>query len=324
MTYSKTSAVICASAALFLLGCPSDDTTDTGGQGSSTGTGVGSGDTSSTPSATTTGTPSGDTTAGTQGGTTTGEDTTAGGGTTGSSSGDDGTTGSSTDSSSSDDGMGSSTDSSSSDDGMGSSSGESSGSSGSTGDPGDPCDGAEVLLYEQTPVVGALEGGPAGIGAGGFIRSADDFEVDAADQCWCVTRVVLPGSYVDAMLTGDLEVGFYEDAPGVPVNPAIAIESGVPTDVAGVFDYTLANPVVLPADTYWLSAMPEIASIDLGIWFWAPGTTMEGSSWAMETTFAPFVPACSNWTGGSTCFPAGSAADLAFEIHGVVGGDSCM
>ena len=307
MTYFDTKAIFSASVVLLLAGCPGDDTADTGGNDDTTTTGADA-ETGVTPppAGTTTGIPTAETSsgAGAESTTSEGEDTTDGGETT------EGTDSGSTDGSDSTD----STDST----------GEESESSGSTGVPGDPCVGTEVLLYEQTPMAGAKTGAPGGNGTGGIIRSADDFEVDAADQCWCVTRVVLDGFYVDTALSGDLEIGFYDDAPGVPLNPPLALESGVPMDTDGVFDYTLATPVVLPADTYWLSAMPEIPDVNAGIWFWTPATTMAGSPWALESTFVQFVPACMDWSGGSLCFPPGPMSDVAFELHGVVGGDSCM
>lgn len=143
-----------------------------------------------------------------------------------------------------------------------------------------------------------------------------------ADQCWCVTRVVLTGSFESSMLSGDLEVSIHDDDMGVPLNPPIAMEAGVPMDMAGVFDYTLATPVVLPPGVHWLAAMPELPDINAGIWFWLPSGVVFGSPWAMEADFPPFVPTCQTWQSGNLCFGL-MATDLAFEIHGVVGGAAC-
>lgn len=193
-----------------------------------------------------------------------------------------------------------------------------------TGTPADPCDGAEVLLYEQASGGGMVTGAPAGMDDAQFIRSADDFDVEEGDQCWCVTRVVLHGEFFDSMLSGDLEVGLHEDAGGLPTNPPIAVESGAPIDTNGQLEYTFETPVVLSAGTHWLAAMPTIPDVDAGIWFWLPTTGAVGTPWAMESDFDPFVPDCADWASGVTCFDLTAGTDLAFEIHGVVGGDSCM
>lgn len=207
-------------------------------------------------------------------------------------------------------------------DGSSGSDGSSSGTT--TGTPTDPCDGAEVLLYDQPSGGGMVTGAPAGMDDAEFIRSADDFEVAEADQCWCVTRVVLHGEFFDSMLSGDLEVGLHEDAGGLPTNPPVAVESGAPIDMNGQFDFTFETPVVLSPGTHWLAAMPTIPDVDAGIWFWLPTTGAVGTPWAMEADFGPFVPDCEDWTSGTTCFDLTAGTDLAFEIHGVIGGDNCM
>lgn len=293
-----------AALAIALTACPGDDSpVETDGASSSSGG----------ADSTTTGTPT------TLDGTTT--DAMTSGGTTGSTgmadSSSGGTTEGATDS-------GSTGGSSSSSDGGSESSGSSSG-----GMMGDPCDGMEVLLYEQAPGMFMDDpGSPAGDGVGGFARSADDFVVPAGDQCWCITRVVLPGSFQMSMLSGDLEVGFYEDAGGLPMGVPLTTDSGAPIDMAGTFDYTLGAPVILDAATYWLSAMPTIPNSIDGIWFWAPGATSNGSSWAFESNIGMLPPACiGGWVDLNACTGGMSPFvhdDTAFEIYGVVGGDACM
>lgn len=199
------------------------------------------------------------------------------------------------------------------------SSSESSGSS--SGGVVEACGGPEALLYAQGPS-GASPGTPSATSATGSYRSADDFEVDGADGCWCVSRVVLFGEFVDSMLGGELEIAFHDDDAGLPLDPPIAQDMGTPTDVDGVLDYSLASPVELPAGIYWLSATPEIPDVDVGIWWWLPSDVSFGSSWALLTDSLP-PPECQGWVTGSSCIPTLSFTDLAFELHGVVGGGGC-
>ncbi len=243
----------------------------------------------------------------------------------------DGTMGSTSTADSTDSGATGSSDSGSTGEGSSSSGGGSESSSGSSSDGMmmDACDGSEVLLYEQTPG-GFMDnpGSPAGDGVGGFARAADDFVIPAGDQCWCITRVVLAGNFEMSMLSGDLEVGFYEDDGGLPMNGPLITDVGAPVDMAGTFDYTLSAPAVLDAATYWLSAMPTIPNSIDGIWFWEPSASSNGSSWAFESDIPMLPPACvGGWVDLNACtggmFPT-MHDDTAFEIYGVVGGDACM
>ena len=301
----RLSTALAAALALSLTACPSDDApAETEGASSSSGATDG---TTTTADGTTTDAVTGDGTTGSSGTV----DSTGEGAT------DSGSTSEATDS-----GSGSTDEGSSS----GDSGSESSGSSGSGGMMMDACDGPEVLLYEQTP--GMFDpGSPAGEGVGGFARAADDFVIPAGDQCWCITRVVLPGVYQETMLSGDLEVGFYEDAGGVPMPAPLTTDVGAPIDMAGTFDYTLGTPTILDAATYWLSAMPTIPNSIDGIWFWAPSGSSNGGHWAFESDIPMLPPAClGGWVDLETCAAPSPFLhdDNAFEIYGVVGGDACM
>ena len=302
MTFIRTSSRV-SLILLLVSACPGDD-----GMAEGSGSSTGPGTTGSSVTLSTTGEPM------TTGATSAASGSTSGADSTGTVGLDTGTTTALETTSGSDSGSGSGSGSGSE------SSGESSGSS--SGGMVDPCDGMEALLYEQAPDMAAGIGAPAGIGVGGFIRSADDFVIDPADQCWCVTRVVLSGAFIDSNLSGDLELSLHDDDLGVPLNPPTTVESGVPMDMAGTLDYTLASPVILPAGSHWLAALPQLPDINDGIWFWLPSMVVAGSEWAMESDFPPFIPACQNWAPGNPCFDI-TATDLAFEIHGVVGGAAC-
>jgi len=175
----------------------------------------------------------------------------------------------------------------------------------------DLCVGFEQLLYAQ-PSVQPI-GAPSSSGPDGFVRAADDFPLD---KCSCVTRVVAFGEFADSEFAGDIEVGFYAGGDG-PLDPPLAVEAGAAARVEGGLEYTLAQPVVLAPDTYWLSAMPTLAQIDVGsgVWFWDLADSDFGGEWMMQSNL--LQRECGPWSSEPRCLGGLGGHDLAFEIYGV-------
>lgn len=191
------------------------------------------------------------------------------------------------------------------------------------GDPTDPCAGPEVLLYGQP----GFNYAPGALGGTyppdpHYIQLADDFLISAEDQCWCVTEIVLIGNFNYGMLAGDLHVGFH-DGDDLPLDPPIFEDSGVPLEDDGHFTYTLSEPAVLAAGRRWISALPELEVVTLdGSWHWRGSMEGGGNEWAMKTDYATFSCGDAGWAPGESCYAIGFD-DLAFEIHGSVGGEAC-
>jgi hypothetical protein len=191
---------------------------------------------------------------------------------------------------------------------------------GDSGD-GDPCMGSTVQLFNQPALDSMPFGAVGGIGLVNYLRPADDFTVPEGDQCWCVQKIVVYGTLDGAFHDGIVEFRFY-GGDSLPQEPQIYTDSG-PTEAAGDFDYLLFPGVVLPAGHYWLAVAPLLNnSLDQGVWYWQEAAAGSGFGWALDTDYDGNPCANQGWTAGSNC-GGWDPGNVAFELHGVVGGGAC-
>lgn len=166
------------------------------------------------------------------------------------------------------------------------------------------------------------------------VYSADDFELTAQSEISSVTVYgVQPDNDLNNYLT-DFSLYIYTDAGGVPSgNPSVS-GSGIleivnlsPTGPAltisnpesGVYNFTVdiaqaqGTPLILPAGTYWLVAVPHSSSISK-LWWWS----VSGEHNLSDAQFIDPSGYYGNWTSWTPWHSIGGFwyKDLAFTITG--------
>lgn len=190
--------------------------------------------------------------------------------------------------------------------------------------PGYACGAPSSLLYQRIPGGANPDGTRDAVATGSdddaVVRPADDFEVP--DRCWCIDRVVFVGEAVDTTLTGEIEVGIYEDADGRPAPTALVEELGDfstgPADLA----YSFRDPVILDKGRYWLSPLVFVEQMFPGQWQWWGSDYRSRHDWVV-TSNDPEQPDCSEWASSSECLDA-APTDRAMLIFGTIGGVHCQ
>ena len=147
-------------------------------------------------------------------------------------------------------------------------------------------------------------------------EGADDFVVPP-DVSWEINSVTANGQYFNGPEpAAAVNLTIFEDAAGLPGDPACSYPLQTPTDSSGSFVFTLPSPCVLQSGTYWIDVQVRMDDSAGGEWGFEGRSVVSNSGAVWRNPGNGFATGCTNFASVATCISGGP--DFMFSLSGAV------